>query len=200
MTNSKTIPLRWNLDFVKHINVSLGPQSSRPSSARVAVEQNQHPPGFPPNLSARDPDVFKSIRLSERYTGDTSSAIKVAYSTSWQIANQPIRTLVTSAFALFMAGSSVQFFSIASTLTVLFMHFRCVLGTFDAFAPVRKQLKFGELAPQMIWRIALSVIGIAVGIWKAEQLGFLPTSESDWVGLLPFRRIEESVAYHYVDI
>lgn len=201
MTNESGPALhRWGLDFTKQINVSLGAQPSRPSSARKAIEENQHPPGFPPTLSASHPSSFKVSEASDRHTGNTQGAKNVTYATSWQIANHPLRALVTSAFALFMAGSSVQFFSVASTLTVLFMHIRSILGTYEAFSPVRRQLMFRQLAPLVLWRAALSAIGIAAGLWKANQLGFLPTSESDWIALLPPRAVIRSAIRQHVVI
>lgn len=199
MTNENGQVLhRWGLEFTKEINVSLGAQPSRPASARKAIEEYQHPPGFPTALSASNPSSFKVSEAPQTHNGNIQVAKNALYTTSWQIANQPIRALVTSAFALFMAGSSVQFFSVASTLTILFMHIRSILGTYEAFSPVRSQLTIRQLAPLILWRAVLSAIGIVAGLWKANQLGFLPTSESDWIALLPPRTVEKSVINHQV--
>lgn len=204
---------RWHLDFVDDsTNVSTGRTAQRSMAARETIDEFFHPPGFPSSLSARDPSTFKTIPDSISIIGhcpsnsggsvgggDTAkasrgeaveaerSAATVAYRRSWTVAFSPMRTMLTSALALYLAGSRVQFFSIASTVTVLFTHMSSLFATLDAFRAVRRTypLPWQTLTPQLFVHVCLCVVGIAIGLYKADQLGFLPVTESDWVSLLP---------------
>lgn len=203
---------RWHLDFVDDsTNVSYGRTVQRSTAAREVIDEFFHPPGFPSSYSARDPSSFATITSNATVgcrpfraggsngDGDTikappnnaveeeRSAMAAAYRQSWTTAFSPLRAMLTSMLALYLAGSRVQFFSIASTVTVLFTHTSSLLATVDVFRVVRRTypLLWRTLAPQLVVHVCLCVFGIAIGLYKADQLGFLPVTESDWIGLLP---------------
>lgn len=204
---------RWHLDFVDDAtNVSSGRTGQRLTPARDMIEEFFHPPGFPSTLSARDLSPFETSNLSSSVSGRRSSrssgncgggettktkhnkiveddrdTAMAAYRHSWTVAFSPLRAMLTSALALYLAGSRVQFFTIASTVTVLFTHISSLFATMDAFRAVRRSypLTWQSLTPQLIVHVCLCAAGIAMGLYKADKLGFLPVTESDWIGLLP---------------
>lgn len=202
---------RWHLDFTDDTtNVSTGAQPQRPASVRATVEDFFHPPGFPTNISARDPAAFEAFGATApdamESTGVNSAsaasndakahavrleAMRRAYRLSWKVAFSPIRTLFTSAFALYVAGSRVQVFSVTTTVTVLVMHIRTLFGIHDAFRPVFDlyNLPLSTVAVQILAHSVFCLIGVCQGLYKANLLGFLPTTESDWVALLPAHTI-----------
>lgn len=190
---------RWSLNYTDDsTGVAAGPQPSRTSSVRAALEKYTTPPGFPPEVSARDVSALRQLTGATNASGTNGKAqsqtpdLSAAYNASWSVAFSPARSLVTSAFALFMSSSSVQFFSVATTITVLFMHIQAIFGTGEAFKPVMKSgLSTRMLLPQIVMHLLLISAGIVVGLYKAHLLGFLPTTQSDWVALLPFYTIED---------
>lgn len=198
-SSSRSTGHRWHLNYLDDsTNVSATPQPSRTSSIRAAVEKHSVPPGFPSEISARDPAILhrfasrNSARKGNAKNAAPQSGLAVAYNISWSVAFAPIRSLLTSAFALFMTGSSVQFFSVATTVTVLFMHVQAVFSVGEAFRPVVKAgLPVRMLIPQALVHILLACTGVGVGLYKAHLLGFLPTTQSDWVSLLPLRTVED---------
>lgn len=100
--------------------------------------------------------------------------------------------MVTSAFALFMTGTSIHFFSVGTTVTVLFMHVQAALSVREAFKPATKAgVPLSMLIPQFFVHTLLCVIGVGMGLYKANQLGFLPTTQSDWISLLPPRIVHD---------
>lgn len=188
----------WHLHFTDDTtNVSQGSNPQRNATTRAALDSLPAPPGFPPTLSARDPSTLSTMVDAQIAAASTPAAsvhadAKNAYKDSWSIAFSPIRPIVTSAFALYMAGNSVQFFSVASTVTVLFMHIRALFAAHEAFRPVLRDdtLRPSQVAPQFIIHLALCAVGVAFGLQKANTLGFLPTTESDYVALLPLRLVQ----------
>lgn len=190
---------RWHLNYIDDsTNVSAAPQPSRPPSIRAAVEKHAAPPGFPSDVSPREPSLLRELasRTNSTKTNEKKpapqSGLAAAYNMSWSVAFAPVRSLFTSAFALFMTGSSVQFFSVATTVTVLFMHVQAVFSVAEAFRPVvRAGLSVRMLIPQALVHITLASVGVAMGLYKAHLLGFLPTTQSDWVSLLPLRTIDD---------
>ncbi|CDF39957.1 unnamed protein product [Chondrus crispus] len=190
---------RWSLNYTdESTNVAAPTQPSRASAVRAAIGKYETPPGFPSEVSARNLFMLRKVTASSKASGSNGKEspskpdLNAAYSASWSIAFSPARSLVTSAFALFMSSTSVQFFSVATTITVLFMHIQAIFATGEAFKQVAKSgIPTKMLAPQVLVHLLLISAGVAVGLYKAHLLGFLPTTQSDWVSLLPLRIIED---------
>ncbi|KAG5540814.1 hypothetical protein RHGRI_020895 [Rhododendron griersonianum] len=78
---------------------------------------------------------------------------------------------------------TLQQLSLFSKLCLLTMSF------FPAvFAPY-KDSKVDLLAPKLLF-IALNLGGLALGVWKLNTLGLLPTHASDWVSSLPPAQVQ----------
>lgn len=183
--------------------MSQSAQPQLPAAVRNAIKSQALPPGFPADASAGELSVLqaktaKSGAQSNEAKGAMSreasrEALQAAYQASWSTAFSPVRTLITSAFALYMTGNSVQFFAIASTVTVLFMHVRSMFGLRDAFRPALKAgVPIASLLPQALVHLLLMGCGVALGLYKANILGFLPTTQSDWISFLPTRKVEDA--------
>jgi hypothetical protein len=67
------------------------------------------------------------------------------------------------------------------------MHARALFGTRALFRGVVQEEPdlAGHLLPQMSVYAFLCSVGVAGALYKCRELGFLPTEESDWIGLLP---------------
>jgi Protein of unknown function (DUF1077) len=195
--------MRWRLDIPDKSHVSF---DSRPgatsNTTRDALAEYHAPPGFPSdrNLAgftsahARRKKVkplppsevsaegVRKVRASARRV-----RLKAAYAVAWRDATQPTRGLCTSALMLYMCGNSVQIFSVMTVVTVLVMHVQALLGTRALFRGVmqREPDLAGHLLPQIAIHAFLCLIGVAAALYKCGKMGFLPTEESDWIGLLP---------------
>lgn len=190
-STKRKIP-RWHLNYHDASTSSIS-QPSRTAAARSAIEAHFNPPGFPEGMSATNPVPVQEAANPKRVERKRD-ALRAKYSASWNSAFSPIRTLITSAFALFMTPSSVQAFSVGSVVTVLFMHLRALFAIPSVF---RTHSSLGaSLIPQVIVHFILCIVGVGMGLAKAQVLGFLPTTQSDWVALLPLRTVSPSSVYH----
>lgn len=195
MPTSQTDRRRWHLDYTdtsKYVSHLSQPQ--RPPSIRAAIEAHTSPPGFPATASARDATALLPTSSTPRSSPNSATpsadrnAIQAAYQGTWSTAFSPVRTLLTSAFALYMTGPSLHFFPVITTVTVLFMHLQSMFRFRDAFRPAMKAgVSIRQLLPQVIVHLFLVSLGVALGLYKADQLGFLPTTQSDWISFLPVR-------------
>ena len=189
---------RWRLNYLdERKNVSASSQPSRSNETRAVLEKFFTPPGFPEATSSRDPvelNEVKNIKAEEEKPGNTRKVLKASFRASWMAAFSPFRALLTTGFALYMTGSSVQFFSVASTVAVLLMHLRSLFQIRETFQPIFSSgiQNHATIIPQLIVHFLLCCAGVAMGLYKAHVLGFLPTTQSDWVALLPLRKVESS--------
>lgn len=173
---------RWRLDYGDTSHVSVMSQPSRPPQLRTILQSAAIPPAFPPTLSPYQPSALAALSpptISSR-TVDQGSLYKRA----WKLAFNPLRTLLTSFFALFMAGTSVNLFSLASITTVMLLHFSALLRIRTHFSPVSSNVQF-SLLPHYVVYAVLCALGLAAAVWNALQIGFIPIMWSDWISLLP---------------
>ncbi|KAG5121463.1 hypothetical protein JHK84_039803 [Glycine max] len=122
---------------------------------------------------------------------------------AWEVAQAPMKNLLMMGFMMWMAGSTVHLFSIGITFSALWQPisalqsvgkmFEGMEGVFCSifcnsfssgmvFEPY-KDNKVELLGPKLLF-IALNLGGLALGVWKLNALGLLPTHTSDWVSSL----------------
>ncbi|XVF89441.1 hypothetical protein PTKIN_Ptkin19aG0130500 [Pterospermum kingtungense] len=96
-------------------------------------------------------------------------------------------------FKMRMARSTVHLFSIGITLSALWQPISALQGdNGEKFERGKRKVVFEPykdnrvdlLGPKLLF-IALNLGGLALGVWKLNTLGLLPTHASDWVSSLP---------------
>lgn len=99
------------------------------------------------------------------------------------IAYSPGKGIFTTAFMLWMSGSTIQIFSIMMTgmaLVTPIMAITSVKQTFSKFEGEGINLLF----PKLIF-IALQGLAIGVALYKCSTMGLLPLTSVDWVKNIP---------------
>ncbi|PPS11594.1 hypothetical protein GOBAR_AA09053 [Gossypium barbadense] len=110
---------------------------------------------------------------------------------AWEVAQAPFKNLLMMGFMMWMAGSTVHLFSIGITFSALWQPISALQGVGKVFEPY-KDNKVDLLGPKLLF-IALNLGGLALGVWKLNTLGLLPTHASDWVSSLsPAQEVEYS--------
>ncbi|KAI7997898.1 ER membrane protein complex subunit 4 [Camellia lanceoleosa] len=102
---------------------------------------------------------------------------------AWEVAQSPFKNLLMMGFMMWMAGNTVHLFSIGITFSALWQPISALQGVGKVFQPY-KDNKVDLLGPKLLF-IALNLGGLALGVWKLNSLGLLPTHASDWVSSLP---------------
>ncbi|KAI3929762.1 hypothetical protein MKX01_025930 [Papaver californicum] len=118
---------------------------------------------------------------------------------AWEVAQAPMKNLFMMGFMMWMAGTTVHLFSIGITFSALWQPISALQGVGKVFEPY-KDSKVDTLMPKLVF-IALNLAGLALGVWKLNTLGLLPTHASDWVSsLAPAQEVEYSgggIPLHY---
>ena len=128
----------------------------------------------------------ESVNLSEELqkTARQRQVMNIAYS--------PGKNLLTTAFMLWMSGSSVQIFSIMMTGMALINPLKAIFSVNDSFKAFEKEEGVDLKLPKMIF-VSLQVLALGVAVYKCSTMGLLPLTSADWVSLLPvLHRIEHS--------
>ncbi|KAF8392985.1 hypothetical protein HHK36_021226 [Tetracentron sinense] len=139
--------------------------------------------------SSRDfPDPLGFTRLSQDQDDSTISRqrkeaeVNWKSQKAWEVAQAPFKNLMMMGFMMWMAGSTVHLFSIGITFSALWQPISALQGVGKLFQPY-KDTKVDTLVPKLLF-IALNLAGLALGVWKLNTLGLLPTHASDWVSSL----------------
>ncbi|ERN07079.1 hypothetical protein AMTRI_Chr12g239930 [Amborella trichopoda] len=161
MEKGKGLPRRWAIDLV---------DTSSQSSRDVP-----DPLGF--SRASLESDEASGSRQKK----EAEAAWKLQK--AWEVAQAPFKNLFMMAFMMWMAGSTVHLFSIGITFSALWQPISALQGVGKVFEPY-KDSRIDILAPKLLF-IALNLAGLALGVWKLNTLGLLPTHASDWVSTLP---------------
>eukprot|EP01035_Chromulina_nebulosa_P019528 gene19528-25425_t len=109
------------------------------------------------------------------------------------IATSPGKSLFTTAFMLWMSGSSIQIFSIMTTGMALVNPIKALFSIKSVFVTFEKEEKIDLLLPKLIF-IALQILSIAVALYKCSTMGLLPLTSADWTSLIPDKTYLEVAA------
>ncbi|KAF9681334.1 hypothetical protein SADUNF_Sadunf06G0215200 [Salix dunnii] len=123
------------------------------------------------------------------------SFLSVMEKKAWEVAQAPFKNLLMMGFMMWMAGNTVHLFSIGITFSALWQPIGALQGVGKVFEPY-KDSKVDLLVPKLVF-IALNLGGLALGIWKLNTLGLLPTHASDWVSSLPPAKDQEPYYYSF---
>jgi hypothetical protein len=100
---------------------------------------------------------------------------------AWELALGPAKQLPMNAIGMYMTGNTLQIFSI----TMVFMLFKgpiqAVLGLSQAFERYETQGNRDRLLMAKAVYVLTNCGLLALGIWKVNGMGLLPTTSSDWL-------------------
>ncbi|BGP50783.1 hypothetical protein JCM10450v2_006709 [Rhodotorula kratochvilovae] len=165
---------RWTLDY------------SVPESARANVRD---PPGYVPQLSVKEKAKSASTLIKPK---DVDLAA-LRQQKAWELALAPAKAVPMQAFMMYMSGGGIQIFSIMSVWFLLKQAVSGMLGVDKAFAPFEAASKTKTPASdaaaqsfleQKIVYVLCQFALLAVGLWKCNSMGILPTSAADWAPVL----------------
>jgi hypothetical protein len=109
------------------------------------------------------------------------------------IAYGPGKSIFSTAFMLWMSGSSIQIFSIMATGMALVNPIKGISQMNQMF-----QRYEGEgvdlFMPKAIF-LALQVLSLGVGIYKCSTMGLLPLTSADWTQYLPVQKFSEFTGF-----
>jgi hypothetical protein len=102
----------------------------------------------------------------------------------------PGKSLLTTAFMLWMSGTSIQIFSIMMTGMALINPLKAIATVNQTFKPFEKEEGINLYIPKLIF-ISLQILSLGVAVYKCSTMGLLPLTSSDWVSYLPVKAYVE---------
>eukprot|EP00300_Choanocystis_sp_HF-7_P042047 c881_g1_i1.p1 GENE.c881_g1_i1~~c881_g1_i1.p1 ORF type:complete len:178 (+),score=28.66 c881_g1_i1:125-658(+) len=109
---------------------------------------------------------------------------------AWQLAMSPFQSSVLmTGIMLYMAGSTLNIWSIMMTFFALSSPISAISGTERAFEGFRSSStkQRMSLPLQKAVYILLHLVALSIGMWKLRTLGLLPTQWSDVYGFMQTR-------------
>jgi len=100
---------------------------------------------------------------------------------AWEVALAPVKQLPMTAFMMYMSGNSLQIFSIMMVLMAFKNPLVGLMATNQAFDKFESQGTKSKLAMIKAVYVAMQILALALGIWKVNGMGLLPTTRSDWL-------------------
>eukprot|EP00188_Purpureofilum_apyrenoidigerum_P002712 Plantae.Rhodophyta-Purpureofilum_apyrenoidigerum.ctg2777.p1 GENE.Plantae.Rhodophyta-Purpureofilum_apyrenoidigerum.ctg2777~~Plantae.Rhodophyta-Purpureofilum_apyrenoidigerum.ctg2777.p1 ORF type:complete len:198 (+),score=31.16 Plantae.Rhodophyta-Purpureofilum_apyrenoidigerum.ctg2777:171-764(+) len=181
---------KWGLDLLDESFVS---RKNLAGKGKDLVQTYADPPGWISAPAAVDQAIPRTEAQSKERKETQYLAMKEKCR---DIALSPGANVLMMGSMLFMTGSGVNMFSIMSTFSMMFVQMKTLSSVTTVFKPYQDaepRLDRFMIYYKFVY-VFLCSVGLAMGLYKAYVLGFLPITESDWASLLTIRHQPEVVA------
>ncbi|EKG15726.1 hypothetical protein MPH_07161 [Macrophomina phaseolina MS6] len=162
-------PPRWVVDL------SSAP-ASQPNKSTIP-----DPPGYTTPQRQQQSKNTKAAQPSARKAPSTEEMDTLKLKKAWELAIAPAKQLPMNAFGMYMTGNSLQIFSIFMVFTLFKNPINAVLNINRTFANFETPGTSSRLLGVKLVFIATNCLALALGIWKVNKMGLLPTTRSDWL-------------------
>ncbi|KAH9883763.1 hypothetical protein F4778DRAFT_801046 [Xylariomycetidae sp. FL2044] len=146
------------------------------------------PPGYPSQsgtVSKKQASKESKIQPRKQPTPEEMDTLKLKK--AWEVALAPVKNLPMTAIMMYMSGNSLQIFSIMMVYMAFKNPFMGILSTNQAFERFESDTNKGKMVQVKLAYIAMQLLALAVGVWKVNAMGLLPTTRSDWLAWEPQR-------------
>ncbi|PSR90636.1 hypothetical protein BD289DRAFT_210876 [Coniella lustricola] len=140
------------------------------------------PPGFPSQSSgSKKRDTSKETKIQPRKQATPEEMDTLKLKKAWEVALAPIKSLPMTAIMMYMTGNSLQIFSIMMVFMAFKNPIAGLLATNQAFERFETDTNKAKMLQVKLAYVAMQLVALAVGIWKVNSMGLLPTTRSDWL-------------------
>eukprot|EP01135_Chromosphaera_perkinsii_P006556 Nk52_evm1s542 gene=Nk52_evmTU1s542 len=159
MVSYKRSP-KWAISFSDSSSMTPASQSPPGSSNKTLHELEDR-------VGSRQKDENEALKLKK----------------AWDVALGPGKSIPMNAFMMYMAGNTVQIFSIMITGMMFFNPVKALFSVGQTFKQF-EDMKVDVLIPKLVF-VGLNLVCIGMAFYKLQNMGLLPTSSSDWLAFLP---------------
>ncbi|KAI0380433.1 hypothetical protein F5Y04DRAFT_98166 [Hypomontagnella monticulosa] len=140
------------------------------------------PPGYPSQSSALSKkQSSKEAKTQPRKQPTPEEMDTLKLKKAWEVALAPVKNLPMTAIMMYMSGNSLQIFSIMMVFMAFKNPIMGIIGTNQAFERFESESNKGKIIQAKLAYVAMQMVALAVGIWKVNAMGLLPTTRSDWL-------------------
>ncbi|KAE9330870.1 hypothetical protein PR003_g15221 [Phytophthora rubi] len=162
-----------------HLQLNEGRESDLP--------HRLEPVGYCKGVSA-DKDATGAVAKA---TATNTSELKKKR--AMEIGMAPFKSLLQTAFMMWMSGNSINIFSIMITGMIIMNTAKSLFNMSNAFVSVNDGV-IDLMQPKAVY-MAGSLVGAAMGVYKCSNMGLLPTTSADWTWLLPIKQAVETSSF-----
>ncbi|KAI5291321.1 hypothetical protein KEM54_005407 [Ascosphaera aggregata] len=157
------------------------------------------------NSSIPDPPGFTACSGKKRSQQSASSPLAAVSEPSdtlklkkaWEIALAPTKQIPMNAIMMYMSGNSLQIFSIMMVWMLFKGPITGIWSTNTAFAKFESKGLKGRLLGVKAVYVLMQLVLLAMGVWKVNKMGLLPTTRSDWLAWEYERQPLERAAFAF---
>ncbi|KAF2153289.1 hypothetical protein K461DRAFT_286068 [Myriangium duriaei CBS 260.36] len=140
------------------------------------------PPGYSGPTASKGGSKAKNQAVAkERKAPSTDEMDTLKMKKAWEVAIAPAKALPMSAIGMYMTGNSLQIFSIMMVFMLFKTPVTAIMGIQSQFAKFESEANNTKLLGAKLVFIATNLLSLALGIWKVNGMGLLPTTTSDWL-------------------
>ncbi|KAG9951609.1 hypothetical protein KCU85_g2570, partial [Aureobasidium melanogenum] len=174
-----------------------------PPPPQWVVDLNAPPTAKPKTSSIADPPGYTAPTTSSKNTVAQTSARKaptteemdtLKLKKAWEVAIAPAKQLPMNAFGMYMSGNSLQIFSIMMVFMLFKGPIQALINIQNVFSRFETEGTRDRLIMVKLAYVACNFLALALGIWKVNGMGLLPTTRSDW---LAWETAREPIARAY---
>ncbi|KAL2217989.1 putative ER membrane DUF1077 domain protein [Thermoascus aurantiacus ATCC 26904] len=156
---------------------------NNPAPARLPKTSNiPDPPGYSSKAAgkqrAQQPSTTTTTTTPTRRPIETDT---LKLKKAWEIALAPSKQIPMNAIMMYMSGNSLQIFSIMMVFMLFKGPIQGLLATNTAFAKFETDATRARLVGPKAVYVLMQLVLLALGVWKVNKMGLLPTTRSDWL-------------------
>ncbi|KAI1089112.1 hypothetical protein F5B19DRAFT_389167 [Rostrohypoxylon terebratum] len=149
-----------------------------PRKPRSSVGSIPDPPGYPSTVSKKQAKETK-VQPRKQPTPEEMDTLKLKK--AWEVALAPVKNLPMTAIMMYMSGNSLQIFSIMMVFMAFKNPIMGIIATNHAFERFESESNKGKIIQAKLAYVVMQMVALAVGVWKVNAMGLLPTTRSDWL-------------------
>jgi len=161
-----------------------------PPPPQWVIDLNSPPAAKPKSTGIPDPPGFTST-VSKKQQGSSKTAVRapptatemdtLKLKKAWEVALAPVKQLPMTAIMMYMSGNSLQIFSIMMVGMAFKNPIMGLMATNQAFEKLESEGIKGKITMVKAVYVAMQLLALALGVWKVNGMGLLPTTRSDWL-------------------
>ncbi|KAK0302902.1 hypothetical protein LTR01_008457 [Friedmanniomyces endolithicus] len=180
-------------------------QTLAPPQPQWLVDLSSSPSASKPKQSHPDPLGFQI--LSKQQKSSNSKAIAqprkqptasemdtLKIKKAWELALAPAKQLPMNAIGMYMTGNSLQIFSIMMVFMLFKAPIQAILKIQNTFQRLETDTNRQQMLVVKAAFVGCNLLALALGLWKVNGMGLLPTTRSDW---LAWETARESIERAY---
>ncbi|KAM7184675.1 ER membrane protein complex subunit 4 [Naviculisporaceae sp. PSN 640] len=136
------------------------------------------PPGFP---SSQTPSSKKDSKVVQKKAPTPEEMDTLKLKKAWEVALGPIKGLPMTGIMMYMSGNSLQIFSIMMVFMAFKNPIMGILATNQAFERFETDTNKAQILQVKLAYVVFQLVALALGVWKVNGMGLLPTTRSDWL-------------------